>query len=175
MEKIITGKNISLRLVNIEDAEFIVNLRTKKGEFLSTTSPDISKQKEWLLLYKEREKLKEEFYFIIENQQNERIGTVRIYDFKNNISFCWGSWIILNGSPFYYAIESALLIYEFAFYYLKFQQSHFDVRKNNHSVAKFHLRMGARIIKENEKDYFFEYNKKEYEAIKNKYIKYLEI
>ena len=66
MEKIITGKNISLRLVNIEDAEFIVNLRTKKGEFLSTTSPDISKQKEWLLLYKEREKLKEEFYFIIE-------------------------------------------------------------------------------------------------------------
>ena len=59
MEKIITGKNISLRLVNIEDAEFIVNLRTKKGAFLSTTSPDISQQKEWLLLYKEREKLKE--------------------------------------------------------------------------------------------------------------------
>jgi RimJ/RimL family protein N-acetyltransferase len=174
MEKTITGKNISLRLVNIEDAEFIVNLRMKKGEFLSETSPNISKQKEWLLLYKKREKLKEEFYFIIQDQHNKAVGTVRIYDFKNNLSFCWGSWIILNGSPFYYAIESALLVYETAFYHLKFQKSHFDVRKNNVSVAKFHLKMGAKIIKENEKDYFFEYNKQEYEAIKNKYIKYLE-
>jgi hypothetical protein len=137
MQKLIEGKNISLRLVNLEDAEFIVNLRIKKGEFLSTTNPDISKQREWLLLYKERESLKEEFYFIIQDQHNKAVGTVRIYDFKDNLSFCWGSWIILNGSPFYYAIESALLVYEIAFYQLKFQKSHFDVRKNNVSVAKF--------------------------------------
>jgi len=40
MQKLI-GKNINLRLVEIDDAEFILNLRLEKGKFLSNTNPRI--------------------------------------------------------------------------------------------------------------------------------------
>ena len=59
------GKNISLRLVNIEDANFILYLRLNQGSFLSKTNPSLDLQKEWIENYKEREKNKEEYYFII--------------------------------------------------------------------------------------------------------------
>jgi hypothetical protein len=49
------GKNISLRLVNIEDANFILNLRLNQGSFLSKTNPSLDIQKEWIKKYKKRE------------------------------------------------------------------------------------------------------------------------
>ena len=128
MNKITIGKNINFRLVEIEDAEFILNLRLKKGEFLSTTNPNLTEQENWIKSYKKREELKEEYYFIIENKNGMRAGTIRLYDFRDN-SFCWGSWILESGSPYYISIESVLKIYEFAFIKLGFTNSYFEVRK----------------------------------------------
>jgi RimJ/RimL family protein N-acetyltransferase len=166
------GKNISLRLVNIEDANFILNLRLNQGSFLSKTNPSLDIQKEWIKKYKKREENKEEYYFIIEDKNNNKVGTIRLYDFIKD-SFCWGSWLIKENSPFYYSIESALLIYDFAFDDLKFNSSHFDVDKRNKSVLKFHLGMGAVIVSETEKDFYFEYSKEKYQEIRVKYSRYL--
>ena len=171
----ITGKNIYLRLAEIEDAEFIVNLRTKKGEFLSTTSPDISQQKEWLLLYKERESLKQEYYFIIENKDSLPIGTVRIYeiDYKNR-AFTFGSFIINRQFAHKLsAFESMNLILRFSFETLLLENCFFDCRKNNGHANNFYLRFGAKIIKEDELDYFFNFSVDDYQISKIKYKKFL--
>ncbi len=167
----ITGKNINLRLVNVEDAQFILDLRLKKGEHLSSTQPNLQNQKDWIGKYKNRENKNEEYYFIIESKKEERLGTVRLYDFNNN-SFCWGSWIIKDNSPYYTSIESALLVYDLAFNDLKFTNCHFDVRKNNISVVNFHKRFGAKIIKEDDLDYFFNLSVQDYQASKEKYKKF---
>ena len=169
---IIEGKNINLRLVEIDDADFILSLRLEKGKFLSNTNPSFEEQKKWIKLYKERESLKQEYYFIIENKDSLPIGTVRIYDFKFD-SFCWGSWVIKNNSPYYFSIESVMLVYEFAFQFLNFKNSHFDVRKDNDSVVSFHKRFGAKIIKEDELDYFFNFSIEDYQISKIKYKKFL--
>ncbi len=171
MQKLI-GKNINLRLVEIDDADFILSLRLEKGKFLSNTNSSFEEQKKWIRLYKERESLKQEYYFIIENKDSLPIGTVRIYDFKLD-SFCWGSWIIKDRSPYYVAIESALLVYEFAFNNLGFKNSRFDVRKNNKSVINFHQRFGAKIIKEDDLDYFFNFSVDDYQISKIQYKKFL--
>ncbi|WP_235688884.1 GNAT family N-acetyltransferase [Campylobacter coli] len=71
------------------------------------------------------------------------------------------------------AIEAVLQVYEFGFYKLGFQKSHFDVRKDNKRVVAFHERFGARIYKENDKDLFFTLNLKEYEKIKPRYKKFI--
>ena len=159
MEKIITGKNISLRLVNIEDAEFIVNLRTKKGAFLSTTSPDISKQKEWLLLYKEREKLKEEFYFIIENKIKNKIGTIRLYTINhNNKTFTFGSFIVdkeCKNTHNLSALEAMFLIMNFAFEELLMKDCFFECRKDNAKANNFYTRFGSKIFGEENIDYLY--------------------
>lgn len=171
---LINCKNINLRTVKIEDAEFIYAMRQNesKTKYLSKVSGTVDSQKEWIVKYKEREEEKLEFYFIIESKNNEKLGLVRMYDFKDN-SFCWGSWLIKEDASKSTAIESALQIYEFAFYNLGFTKSHFEVQKGNDKVIAFHKRFGAKIIDENELEYFFNFEKSNYEIIKEKYKRYL--
>jgi RimJ/RimL family protein N-acetyltransferase len=171
---IIYGKNINMRTVETEDAEFIYTMRKNedKTKCLSKVIGTIESQKEWIKSYKQREEAKEEFYFVIESKDKEKLGLVRMYDFKDE-SFCWGSWLIKEDAPKSTAIESALQIYEFGFYNLKFQKSHFDVRKGNDKVIAFHQRFGAKIVDEDELDYFFNFEKNDYEITKERYKRYL--
>lgn len=172
MEKFISGTKVNLRDVEIEDAEFILSLRCNenKSKFLHKTEYNIKNQIEYIKKYKNKEN---EWYFIIENKDFEPLGTVRIYDVKNNDDFCWGSWLIKEGAPSYAGISSAMLIYEYAFYKLNFSKVHFDVRKENKSVRNFHERMGAELVHEDELDSFYIYDKKSYEKIKPKYSKFI--
>ena len=132
----------------------------------------LNKQVAWLVSYKAREANGEEYYFIVEDHECTRLGTVRLYDFVGR-SFCWGSWIIGKGSPAFAAIESALLVYELAFYQLKFTRSHFDVRKANKRVVEFHKRFGARVIGEDELNCYFHFEKQDYRRVRKRYGKYL--
>ncbi|MDD2733187.1 MAG: GNAT family N-acetyltransferase [Desulfuromonadaceae bacterium] len=166
----IIGKNICMRLVELTDAEFIVSLRVdKKNKFL--TRIEIEDQLKWLTDYKTRESAKSEYYFIIYTKSDEACGAVRVYDFIDN-SFCWGSWLLNSGAPATAGIESALLVYEFAFYHLKFNHCHFDVRVENVKVRAFHERMGASILKSDELDVYYELPLTAYESIKPKYSKF---
>ncbi len=170
----ISGKNINLRVAQIKDAEFIYALRknSSKTRYLSKIDGTVEDQRQWLYHYKEREHDQKEFYFIIESKEHEKLGLVRMYDFKGN-SFCWGSWLIKEDAPKSTAIESALQIYEFAFYQSGFTQSHFEVQKGNEKVISFHKRFGAKIVDENELEYFFIISKNDYEMTKIKYKRYL--
>lgn len=166
----ISGKNVILRNANVNDAEFILNLRTDpiKGKYLSPTSNDLNSQIKWLEKYS---KDNTQIYFIIENQSGEKFGTIRIYDTKDD-SFCWGSWILKDGRPSGFAIESALIIYSFALT-LGFKKSHFEVKKENKSVWQFHERFGAVRVGENNEDYFYEISFTSINKSIEKYKKYL--
>jgi RimJ/RimL family protein N-acetyltransferase len=154
------SKTVQLRLVEESDAEFIVSLRTdeKYNKHLSAVTGDIGAQINWIRRYKEDEANKQQFYFIIERLDGVRCGTVRVYDFVGN-SFCWGSWILNEDKTRYAAIESAFLVYQFAFDELGFQKCHFDVRKGNGRVISFHEKMGATRTGETELDYLFQITK----------------
>lgn len=162
----IIGKTIKFRLVETSDAEFINALRVdeKYNKHLSKVTGSVNDQKEWIKAYKEKEKLDAEFYFIIETLVDQiPIGTVRLYDFLNNReSFSWGSWILNENKTRFSAIESAMLVYEVAFNKLKFNNCHFEVRKENSGVIKFHKKMGAEIVQENAIESFFHLNKQMY-------------
>jgi len=179
---IIYGKNINMRTVTIEDAEFVYAMRKNENrtKYLSKITGTIESQKEWIKSYKKREEANEEFYFIIESKDKEKLGLVRMYDFRevsflenSQSSFCWGSWIIKEDAPKTTAIESALQIYEFGFYGLKFEKSHFDVRKENDKVVAFHKRFGAKIVDEDELNYFFTFEKSDYEITRERYKRFL--
>jgi RimJ/RimL family protein N-acetyltransferase len=172
-KKFVPGKNINLRDVEEEDAEFILCLRTneKKSKFLHRTDNNVEKQKEYIKNYKKQE---DSWYFIIESKKNrEKLGTVRIYDIQGD-SFCWGSWIIKDGAPTYTSIESAIMIYEYAFYKLKFKKSHFSVKKENKKVIAFHKRLGAQIVEEVDDDSIFSESLEEYEKIRDRYLKFVQ-
>ena len=165
------NKTIHFRLVEISDAAFIHSLRMdeKFNKHLSTVDNDVKKQEEWLVNYKKKEALKEEYYFIIErNSDNLPIGTVRLYDFiSNEQSFCWGSWILNENKTKYSALESALLIYDFAYMELGFKRCHMDIRKENTKVIDFHKRFGVRMIGETEADLLGHYFVEDYLKIRD--------
>ena len=170
----IYGKNINLRTVKIKDALFICNMRGDKfkTKHLSHVDSSIEAQKLWIESYKVREKNEKEFYFVLESKNSEKLGLVRMYDFKEK-SFSWGSWLIKDNAPKATAIESALQVYEFGFNKLGFEKSHFDVRKGNDRVVAFHKRFGANIVDQNQADYFFNFERKDYIKIREKYKRYI--
>lgn len=167
---LLKSKTIFLRLATVDDAIFILSLRTdiKYNKHLSKVDENIKKQKEWLIQYKKKELLGLEYYFIIcRKKDNKPIGTVRVYDFKDNLeSFCWGSWILNQDKTRYSALESAVLIYDFAFKKLGFKNCHMDIRKENIKVIEFHKRFGVKIVGETKLDLLGTYSYKDYRKIR---------
>lgn len=154
------SKTVKLRLIEEQDAEFVLKLRLddRYNQFLSSVNPSVEAQKEWIKKYKIDESKGTQYYFIIDRHDGVPCGTVRIYDLKDD-SFCWGSWILNEDKTRYAALESAFLVYKFAFDQLKFKRSHFDVRKGNDRVISFHEKMGAVRTGETELDLLFEITK----------------
>ena len=176
VEKIISNiaKHIRFRLVEVNDAEFILSLRLdpEKNRFISPVKDDIEAQRTWIREYKNKEKNGEEYYFIIESKDSEKLGTIRLYEFRGD-SFCWGSWILRHDAPAYAAIESVLCIYEIAFSRLGFMQSHTDVRKGNVAVKNFLVQFGAVITDDDDINYYFRMTRETFEKTRQNYRRFL--
>lgn len=169
--KAIIGDGLVFGDACVEDAAFILMLRTdaEKSQFLSHTSNDIGRQEAWLENYEQDQS---QAYFIIKSKTGEKVGTVRMYDQVGD-SFCWGSWILKQGTPSSYGIESALIVYKFALE-CGFRKAHFDVRKQNTSVWRFHERFGAIRVGETENDYLYIIGEGEIQKSLARYAKYLQ-
>ena len=122
-----------LRPVRMEDAAFIVWLRTRPllSKFIHATSPDMAKQEEWLLEHFERPA---DYYFLIEHvATNEREGTLGIYHIDaEKRSAEWGRWIVRPGSKA--AVPSCLMAFDLAFGELGLLTVHSYVAAENKSV-----------------------------------------
>lgn len=154
-----SGKTIRLDLAVPDDAQFIHSLRVDPtyNTHLSQVTGGVASQAEWLIKYKLREAEGQEYYFVIRRiDNNEPVGTVRLYDFHpERASFSWGSWILNKDKTPKAAIESAMLVYAVGFDELGFKSCHFEVRKENGGVIKFHERLGAQKVSEDaDNDYF---------------------
>lgn len=164
------SKTVSMRFVEESDAEFILSLRldSRYNNFLSKVDANLDGQKSWIRQYKDDEREEKQFYFIIERNDGTPCGTVRIYDIRSD-SFCWGSWILNEDKTRYAALESAMLVYEFGFYRLNFNKSHFEVMKENNRVVNFHKKFGAVEIGEDENNFYFEITKESVSLFKDKF------
>jgi len=154
---VILGKNIDLRLVEIEDAELILSLRLdpELNQYLSPVENNLDKQREWI---KTHRLYSRDFYFVIQNKKQELVGTIRVYDVQGNV-FCWGSWIIIPEARKYASFESVFLLYRFVFFGLGLDKTNFDVRKKNKKAVDFYQRFGATIFGETDLDYLMTYTK----------------
>ena len=65
------------------------------------------------------------------------------------------------------------MVYTYATDFLGFKQAHFDVRKANESVWRFHERFGARRTGETEIDYFYIINSKAISKARERNRKFL--
>lgn len=167
MEK--NGLNINLREVDaINDAKFVLSLRTdpELSKYMSPTENNLEKQKEWLL---SRKTIPNELFFIVENKNNESVGTIRIYNVEDKC-FCWGSWIIKEEDRTYASLESIFLLFCIAFEEKEYEYTIFDVKKVNTKALSFYLRLCAKIVNESENDYYLIFTKEQFFEQKDKLL-----
>ena len=164
--EMLQGKHVNLREVTLDDAAFILELRTndKKSRFLHKTENNLQKQIDYLTHYLT---LDDEWYFIIENKKHDPLGTIRIYD-VHYPRFTGGSWIMKEGATPQESFEGDLLLKRYAYEVLDFEESIFDVRKENVKVVRYHKICGAQIINETELDYIFRSDRDSYLKVKEK-------
>lgn len=168
------GTTIYFRLVELSDAEFILNLRLdpQNSENLSPTDSSIDKQIAWMQDYKKREARGEEFYYIIHRRDNDLpIGTIRIYDFDiRKSSFSWGSWILNSDKTVSAALESCLIILDKGFFGLGFHNCHGGIVKTNTRVIRMHKKFGAIKVDEDERLIYNSTPRQAYEQNRDKLL-----
>lgn len=169
----LVGTYVTLREVSYDDIDFILSLRCdeKKAKYLHKTEYNPEAQKDYLKAYFEK---KDEWYFISLNKEGEKIGTYRIYDIKGD-SFCFGSWLMIDGVSPVESFETDFLVRMYGFNDLGFNKIHFDVRKDNKKVWRYHMSLGAVLVGETDIDYLFELTKEDYLKKATKFMKALDI
>lgn len=144
---ILEGYGCRLRPVDVEDAEFIVNLRNQPFALgtIHATSTSIERQIRWIQDWQRREN---DYYWIIETADTscKSIGTIGFYDInlltKEGMP---GRWVMMPQAevnimaPFF-------LLYAFVFDDLSFDRVIMDVVATNRKVRKFHTLYGATYI-----------------------------
>lgn len=153
----VSGKNINLRIANIDDAEFILDLRLNPNlnTFIGTTDPSVENQKNWIERSYQSES---DFHFIIEDKRGNRCGTIAVYNVDYKMGEAeWGRWVIKPGSPVFCSLESNILALYFGLRILSLKRLTGGANHHNKEVVYFHkLYVTVSAIDENHIWFFVE-------------------
>lgn len=137
-DHVLAGAAFRLRPIREDDAAFILALRRNPAlsRYLHATPPGEDAQRAWLARYYERAG---DYYFVIEQlRSGEPEGLISLYDIdlEERGAGEWGRWILRPSSLA--AIESAWLIYRFAFDDLDLRCVYCRTVADNAAVVSFH-------------------------------------
>lgn len=140
----VDGIGFRLRPIKIEDAAFVVEIRTAHPErtrFVHSVSPDVKRQEDWIAEYLERTG---DYYWTVERRDDgSSEGVVGIYDFDPAWRRAeWGRWVLRPGSIA--AVESAMLVHRAAFDHLGLEVLISNTNAENLAVVAFHKSCGIR-------------------------------
>ncbi|MBR4791688.1 MAG: GNAT family N-acetyltransferase [Treponema sp.] len=142
--KEIKGHFVTLRSITLDDAEFSYNLR-KDPRFVSimgqpaATIEDQRKFIEWQM------KQPGDYYFVVFNNEGERIGLIGVYDVKDDS--CEVGREINIGAP-YETMEAQLLINDFILDVLKLKYKCSVIYKHNKKQLEMQRQKGIVSIGE---------------------------
>ena len=171
----IEGPNLTLRLIEPDDAAYVHGLRTNPlyNSHLSKVTGSVDDQRQWIECYKAREAAGQEFYYVTERKDDgTRCGLVRLYDIEAE-SFSWGSWILDENKPRKAALESAVLSFGVGFDTLQRGSAKVDVRVDNAHATAFYRRLGMTETYRTTQDIFFSYQRMRFTADRPLYLKLL--
>ena len=170
----IDGPNLTLRLIQPSDAEYVYELRTNPvyNRHLSEVRGTVEMQRQWIEDYKARESEGAELYYVIERKDKVCCGLIRLYDIDAK-QFTWGSWVLDGNKTPKAALESAVLSFAVGFNSLGCDLAQVDVRLGNTHAEAFYRRLGMRETNRTAQDIFFEYPRSRFETNLPEYLKTL--
>ncbi|KAA6323618.1 hypothetical protein EZS27_026962 [termite gut metagenome] len=162
---------LHVRLVNEDDAAFIVELRTdyKLGKYINATENNIEKQKEWIREYKKREKEGRDYYFIFFSD-GKFCGVNRIYNITID-SFTTGSWVFSSEAPIGSSILANIITREIAYKLFSCKKHLFDVKRANTNVNRYHATFKSTLLYQDELTNYYICSEENFEKYKNIHLR----
>lgn len=171
----IKGNFCQLHHININDAEFIYNIRTNRNNnYLRAVSGTIDNQKKYLEDYFKRFAAKKEIYYKIFDTKTQKFsGVLRLTEIDNDIVFNWQSFIVFETTSPNASIDAMLMIYRIGFEFLNREIcGPWVVDKNFIKMIKIHefIKM-AKIVGEDGIYHLFTVKKTDYQSNINRFLK----
>lgn len=165
---------LHVRLVNEDDAEFIVKIRTtsKASQYLHFTDNNIEKQKQWIREYKQREVNGTDYYFMFELYDGTRQGVSRIYNIEKS-AFTTGSWVFDKNARKGAAILADIITKEIAYTLYPDSLNFWDNNKANSTVITYVLSYKPTLISETEDTLSFSCTRENFERHRSFYLRML--
>lgn len=128
----IFGKYAYLRQVQVEDAEFILSLRTDpfNSRYINDTENDLDLQIEWIKMQQSKP---DDYYFMICDLNYNRKGVIALYNFNHDERKAEMGRLICPKSPIQ-LYESLLLICDFCFYKMDLERMIYRMNPNNADI-----------------------------------------
>ncbi|MDR1632720.1 MAG: GNAT family N-acetyltransferase [Dysgonamonadaceae bacterium] len=160
---------LQVRLVNEDDAEFIVDLRTapRLSRYIHETSSDIEAQKQWIRAYKKRETQGLDYYFMF-SVNNLRQGVARIYDMTED-SFTQGSWIFSPDAFLGASVIGNIISSEIGFEFLDKKVLYSDARRDN-NTHRYVQSFNPEVVKTDEENIYYKILPEGFNQGKEKHI-----
>ncbi|GHT53294.1 hypothetical protein FACS189446_0310 [Bacteroidia bacterium] len=160
---------LQVRLVNEDDAEFIVALRTdpRLSRYIHGTSPSVEDQKQWIRNYKKREAQGLDYYFMF-LVNDVRQGVARIYDITED-SFTQGSWVFSPDAVLGASVLGNIISSEVGFEFLDKKVAYSDARKDN-NTHRYVQSFSPEIIKTDEDNIYYQISPEGFNQGKRKLI-----
>jgi len=144
---------LQVRLVNEDDSEFIVSLRTdpRLSKFIHETSSNVEDQKQWIRNYKKREVQGLDYYFMF-SINNVRQGLARIYDITED-SFMQGSWVFSPDAVLGASVLGNIISSEIGFELDK-KVLYTDARRDN-NTHRYVQSFSPEVVKTDEENIYY--------------------
>lgn len=138
LDNAIEGEYVDLKSADIGDAEFSLKIRQddKLTKYIPQINSSLERQEKWISEQRER---KGDYFFIASDKRGKPIGTISLYEIKDNKAHI--GRLIMSGNPFH-SYEAYLLTLEFGFYKLGLDEVTGDVYEDNKACLNFTMEFG---------------------------------
>ena len=135
----IKGKYVYLKSAVFDDAEFTLSIRNDPEitRYLPKIDITIDQQRKWILT---QNQLKGDYFFVVRNYKDECLGTIGVYDIKDEQGE--GGRLALYGDP-YEKIEAGILMGDFEFDILNLKKTVGWVYEKNKHAMRWNRNFGA--------------------------------
>lgn len=140
----ISGKYSYLLGVQVENAEFILSLRTdpKYSRYINDTENDLDIQIEWI---QQQQVKPNDYYFVIYDSKNNPKGVISLYNFDKDGNAAEMGRLICPKSPIE-LYEALILIFVFGFEVLGLSRMIYRMNPDNAEVIAVTRKFGAEFV-----------------------------
>lgn len=158
--------DLRVRLVGLQDAPFIISLRSDatRTKYMITLDDDVQKQEQWIRDYKIRERKGEDYYLVYELLDGTLVSVNRISQISFTESKCKAAGWIKKKRAKVNSMAVFILQKEIIFNLLGLNYFYSDLHQDNKSVLRYYKAFDVKPVMKKNDFLYFDFYKSDFES-----------